>query len=243
MSTWRIYQEMSKERERQVKSKIKEAQNLLSKYSHTWDDEVLYRALDRICAKNMLAMSNYSQWPKVLNEQTLCEAILFCHLRKIKTQIETQKMWLDFNDAPIADANKIRLRKEFLNQLEAILLRKYEGKTIEEQLKFRFKQSQDLSDKITSTPLEELKDHSTFGLIQKISMLLKLCCMFLTGGLYTNRVIYNKCALGSPFSTLWSGKTLNDIQVDHLKIRMTALEQIHTVLAPEEQENYNSPGL
>ncbi|KTC87062.1 hypothetical protein [Legionella brunensis] len=229
MSLWQIYAEANRDFDKKIKGLIPQAKRVLSKYPHDFDNELLYVVIRSILnQRNIHAYSEISETElkEILNDKLLFNSILSFNLSGLSEQLQRQINWLDHNDAPIKDDTKVTLRQQFLLELHAILVQKFQGSTIDEQLRFKLTISKQMGDKITDSNIESLKDHSTLGFIQPISLLLKLCCMFLTRNLYFNPIIANKCSMGDSFRTIWSGKTINDIHLEQLQIKVREVDNI-----------------
>lgn len=237
MPLWKIYAEVAKDFDQRVKQVMKEARNILSIYPHNFNDELLYIAVQSILRKNKIDAYTKvpeSKWKEMINEKTLFNAILDYHFSVFDEQILRQLNWLNSNDVSTGE-NNIHERQCFLEKLYTIRNKKFECHTAEEAIRFKLKQVTDLSDVITKTDLEILKDHNTLNIVEVISSLLKLFCMSIFSPFYFDPVISNKCSMGNSFGTLWSGKSLNSVHMEHLKTKSEQLE--HTCKVVSESLN------
>ncbi|HHF7374738.1 hypothetical protein [Legionella bozemanae] len=226
MSLAKIYAEEAKDFEQRVKKISKTAKKILSKYPHDFDEELIIFAVRSILRHNEIDAYEKipeSQLAAMLNEKTLFNAILAYYFSALDEQLFRQNNWLHKNDVPTEEED-INLRTKFLGELYVIREKKFEGHSIEEAIRFKLEQTKELSDVITKTDIEHLKDHHTLNILEVISSLLKLFGMAIFSPLYFDPIISNKCAMGNTFATLWSGKSLNTVHMEHLKAKSEQLE-------------------
>ncbi|MCE0721770.1 hypothetical protein [Legionella resiliens] len=233
MSLAEIYAEESKDFEQRVKKISKTAKEILSKYPHDFDEGLLIFAVRSILRANKI--DAYDEIPEarlseILNAKTLFNAILADYFSALDEQLFRQSNWLQKNDVP-TEKDYINLRSQFLSDLYAVREKKFEGHSIEEAIRFKLKQVQELSDVIAKTDIESLKDHQTLKTMEVISSLLKLFCMAIFSPLYFDPIIANKCSMGNAFGTIWSGKSLNTIHMEHLKAKSEQLEQACNIVS------------
>ncbi|QEY52770.1 hypothetical protein [Legionella longbeachae] len=138
-------------------------------------------------------------------------------------QIFRQTNWLKSNDVS-TEKNDVELRRNFVRRLDAIRSKKFTGDTVEEAIQFKCKQTKELSDVFLHTNMEHLKDQHFLNIMEVISSILKLFFMSIFSPLYFDPVISNKCDMGNSLSTLWSGKSLNNVHMEHLKAKSEQLE-------------------
>ncbi|KTD71857.1 hypothetical protein [Legionella tucsonensis] len=248
MSLAKIYAEEAEDFAHRVKKITKSAKRILSKYPHDFDDTLLNFAVESILRHNNI--DTYEEisdalWPVIFNEKTLFNAILAYYFSILDEQIFRQTNWLQKNDVP-TDNEDVNLRVKFLGQLYAIREKKFEGHSVEEAIRFKLEQTKELSDVITKTDIEQLKDHHTLNILEVISSLLKFFSMAVFCRLYFDPIVANKCDMGNAFSTLWSGKSLNTIHMEHLKAKAEQLEHacnmVREALAiPQDEENTKQP--
>ncbi|WP_412755743.1 hypothetical protein [Legionella anisa] len=181
----------------------------------------IFKDLGYIDAYDKVSESRLSE---ILNEKTLFNAILAYYFSVLDEQLFRQSNWLHNNDVP-TKMDYINLRRKFIGDLYNILGKKFEGHSVEEAIRFKLKQVKELSEVITKTDIENLKDHQTLSIMEVISSLLKLFCMAIFYPLYHDPIISNKCNMGNAFATLWSGKSLNTIHMEHLQAQLEQLEQ------------------
>lgn len=227
MSLAEIYAEETEDFAQRVKKITKNAKRILSKYPHDFDDTLLNFAVESILRHNNIdAYEEISdtRWPIILNEKTLFNAILAQYFSILDEQIFRQTNWLRKNDVPTEQAD-IDLRTQFLGKLYTIREKKFEGHSVEEAIRFKLEQTKELSDVITKTDIEHLKDHHTLNILEVISSLLKFFSMAIFSPLYFDPIVSNKSDMGNAFSTLWSGKSLNTIHMEHLKAKAEQLER------------------
>lgn len=233
MSLAEIYAEEAKDFAQLVEKATKNAKKILSKYPHGFDDAVLSVAVRSILIRNHIdayeEVTN-AKWAELLNDKTLFNAILAYYFSVLDEHLFRQTNWLKSNDVP-TEQNDINLRQAFLDQLYAIRENKFEGQTVDEAIRFKLKQVNALSDVITKTDMECLKDHHTLDIVDVISSLLKLFCMGISRRLYHDPIISNKCEMGNAYGTLWSGKSLNNVHMEHLKAKVEQLAQVHTIVS------------
>ncbi|QMT59755.1 hypothetical protein [Legionella sp. PC997] len=233
MSLWEVYAEEARDFDQIVRQGVKKAKNILSIYPHDFEDELLYVAVRSLLRQNDIdayTEVSESKWKEILNGKTLFNVILAFHLSVFDEQIFRQSNWLKKNDV-FTDENNIELRRNLLSQLYEIRIKKFEGHTIEEAIRFKFGQVTELSDVLMKTDLESLKDHSTLNILEVISSILKYFCMSIFFSLYHDPVISNKCSMGNACSTLWSGKSLNTVHMEHLKAKSEQLEHVRKIVS------------
>ena len=233
MSLADIYAEMHRDFEQRVKKVTINAKEILSKYPHDFEDELLSIVVEEILIKNRIdAYDEVSdtQWSIILNEKTLFNAILAYYLTVLDSHLFRQTNWLKRNDVP-TEQNDIDSRREFLDSLYDILLKKYEEHNVEESIQNKLKQVNELSHVIINTNIESFKDTSTLHIIDVVASLLKLFCMSIFYPLYSDPIISNKCNMGHGYGTLWSGKSLNTIHIEHLKAKLDQLEHVGTIVS------------
>ncbi|STX52044.1 Uncharacterised protein [Legionella busanensis] len=221
-----VYAETARDFDQRVKQVRKEAKNILSIYPHHFNDELLYLTVKSILIQNKIDAYTEvpeTKWKEIINKKTLFNAILDYHFFIFDTQLFRQLNWLNSNDVP-TEEDSIRIRKEFLDKLCSIRNKKFEGSTIEEAIRFKLKQATELSDVITQTNLETLKDRNTLNIIQVISNILKLFFMSIFYPFCFDPIVSNKCSMGNSVGTLWSGKSLNSVHMEHLKAKSEQLE-------------------
>ncbi|HHF7365967.1 TPA: hypothetical protein ACPSKY_001071 [Legionella bozemanae] len=226
MSLAKIYAEEAKDFEQRVKKISKTAKKILSKYPHDFDEELVIFAVRSILRHNEIDAYEKipeSQLAAMLNEKTLFNAILAYYFSALDEQLFRQNNWLHKNDVPTEEED-INLRTKFLGELYGIREKKFEGHSVEEAIRFKLEQTKELSDVITKTDMEHLKDHHTLNILEVISSLLKLFGMAIFSPLYFDPIIANKCDMGNTFATLWSGKSLNTVHMEHLKAKSEQLE-------------------
>ncbi|KTD63824.1 hypothetical protein Lsan_1257 [Legionella santicrucis] len=226
MALWEVYAEMARDFDKRAKQVTNDAQKILSKYPHHFDDEILSTAVRSILEQNHIdayKKVSESEWKKILNEKTLFNAILAYYFAMLDEQIFRQTNWLKSNDVP-TEKNDIELRQNFLGQLYAIRNKKFTGHTVEESIQFKFKQTKELSDVLLKTDMEHLKDQHSLNIMEVMSSLLKLFCMSIFSPLYFDPIVSNKCDMGNSLNTLWSGKSLNNVHMEHLKAKSVQLE-------------------
>ncbi|KTD43120.1 hypothetical protein [Legionella parisiensis] len=233
MSLAKIYAEEAKDFEHRVEKISKNAKTILAKYPHDFDEELVSFAVRSILRYNDIDAYEEisdSQWAVVLNEKTLFNAILAYYFSALDEQLFRQSNWLHKNDVP-TEKQDINIRTKFLGELSRIREKKFEGHSIEEAIQFKLAQAKELSDVITKTDIEHLKDHHTLNILEVISSILKLFSMSVFCPLYFDPIISNKSHMGNAFSTLWSGKSLNTIHMEHLKAKSEQLEHACNVVS------------
>ncbi|WP_058533955.1 hypothetical protein [Legionella saoudiensis] len=233
MALWEVYAEEAKDFDQRAKQVMIEARKVLSIYPHNFNDELLYFAVHSILRQNKIdayTAVQDSQWKEMINEKTLFNAILDYYFSMFDEQIFRQTNWLHSNDVPTRE-NNILERQNFLEKLNTIRNKKFECNTTEEAIRFKLKLVTELSDLISQTDLETLKDHNTLNIVEIISSLLKLFCMSIFSSLYFDPIISNKCNMGNSFGTLWSGKSLNSIHMEHLKAKSEQLKHTCKIIS------------
>lgn len=244
MPLWEVYAEVAKDFDKRVKHVTNKAQEILSKYPHHFDDEILSFAVQSILKKNHIDAYeevSESEWKRILNAKTLFNEILAYYFAVLDEQIFRQTNWLKSNDVLTAK-NDIERRQNFLSQLYAIRSKKFTGDTVEEAIQFKCKQAQELSDVFLNTNMEHYQDQHFLNIMEVISSILKLFCMSIFSPLYFDPIISNKCDMGNSLSTLWSGKSLNNVHMEHLKAKSEQLEhackKVGKFLAMTQDEGY-----
>ncbi|KTC85246.1 hypothetical protein [Legionella cincinnatiensis] len=226
MPLWEVYAEAARDFDKRAQEVTSKAQKILSKYPHHFDDEILSAAVRSILKHNHIdAYQEVTEleWKRILNEKTLFNEILAYYFAMLDEQIFRQANWLKSNDVP-TEKNDIELRQNFLSKLYAIRNKKFEGHTVEGAIQFKLNQIKELSEVLLKTDMENLKDHHSLNIIEVISSILKLFCMSIFCPLYFDPIISNKCDMGNSVSTLWSGKSLNNVHMEHLKAKSEQVE-------------------
>lgn len=234
MSLANIHVEMERDLNLLVQAKLKYAKKILSKYLQQFDDDFLIKVIKLIFKEHKIhADSNLSAegWMQVINEKTLVHAILSWHIQLLYEQVTPQSRWLGSNDV-ISTSTQWDNRSEFLGELIHILSQESEAKTIEEKLTSKLKIAKQLGDKIASTDIDALKDAQTLGFIAIISSLLKYCCMLMPVIFpsYKDPIVANKCTMGNAWHTLWSGKSLHTVYLEHVEATLAKIDEIHCLI-------------
>ncbi|MDR3503723.1 MAG: hypothetical protein P4L79_14185 [Legionella sp.] len=234
MSLADIYVEMERDFNELVQARLKDAKTILSKYPQHFDDNFLISVIKSIFREQKIHADSAlpeEEWKRIINEKTLFHAILSWHIQLLYDHVAPQSRWLDTNDVTSTPV-QCNSRREFLVELIQILSQKSEAKSIEEKLTFKFKMAKQLGDKIASTDMAALKDTETLGFIAIISSLLKYCCMLmhLIFPSYKDPVVANKCTLGNSWYTLWSGKSLHTIYLEHAEATLAKIDALRGLI-------------
>lgn len=234
MSLADIHIEMERDFNRLVQARLKDAKTILAKYPQQFDDDFLIDVIKAIFREHKIhADSDLSdvEWMRVVNEKTLFHAILSKHIRLLYEQVAPQSRWLGTNDVT-SMPTEAESRKKFLAELLQILSQQSTAKSIEERLKFKFKIAMQVGEKIASTDMAALKDSQTVGLLAIISSLIKYCCMLMPiiFSAYKNPVVAEKCHLGNSWHTLWSGKSLHTVYLEHAEATLAKLDHIRCLI-------------
>lgn len=234
MSLADIYIEMERDFNELVQARLKDAKTILSEYPQHFDDDFLISVIKSIFSEQKIhADSRLSEveWQQMINEKTLFHAILSRHIQLLYEHVAPQSRWLDTNDVTSMPAQG-DARRDFLAELIQILSQKSEAKGIEEKLTFKVKMAKQLGDKIASTDMAALKDTETLGLLVIISSLLKYCCMLmpLIFHSYKDPVVANKCTFGNSWHTLWSGKSLHTVYLEHAEATLAKIDELRGLI-------------
>lgn len=227
-----LYAAEAREFNKRVTSLAIEANRIMEKFPYDFNDVIIRDVVAALLEKNNVhshtELSNY-QKRRILNEKTLLDGILSWHLDVLQEQLVRQYNWIKSNDYP-SSPEKILLRTNFVTDLLDIVNEGDFTMNGTVSLRQNLIVSMKISDKITHTDFNSLKDISTFGILDVCSALLKLCGMIIAYPLYYDSVVDNKCRNASPFSSIWSGKTLNDMHFEHLEAKVRRIESAYNAV-------------